>query len=72
MTDVSFAPDEIGPWSEIKLEIVEKYGPAYTLAFSGKGRRLRKSFTSTGSAARAFILSKTTKAKIEGSPTPRA
>jgi hypothetical protein len=28
--------DEIGDWSELKLEIVEKYGAAYTKAFSNQ------------------------------------
>jgi hypothetical protein len=28
MTPVSFKFDEIGYWSELKLEIVEKYGSA--------------------------------------------
>ncbi len=42
MSEIAFEPDEIGPWSEIKLEIIEKYGPAYTQAFSSKGRNLRK------------------------------
>lgn len=42
MSEIAFEPDEIGPWSEIKLEIIEKYGPAYTQAFSGRGRNLQK------------------------------
>lgn len=67
MTDISFAPDEIGPWSEIKLEIIEKYAPAYTHAFSGKGRRLRKYYIDGFSGA-GLHLSKATKEKIEGSP----
>lgn len=29
-----FKFDEVNVWSEIKLEIVEKYGAAYTVAFS--------------------------------------
>jgi hypothetical protein len=29
MTPVPFKFDEIGYWSELKLEIVEKYGSAY-------------------------------------------
>jgi hypothetical protein len=33
--------DEIGRWSELKLEIVEKYGAAYTTAF-GQSPRLKK------------------------------
>ena len=67
MSDIAFEPDEIGPWSEIKLEIIEKYGPAYTQAFSGKGRTLRK-FYIDGFSGAGLHLSKTTEAKIEGSP----
>jgi three-Cys-motif partner protein len=67
MTDVFFAPDEIGPWSEIKLEIIEKYGPAYTKAFSGKGRHLKK-FYIDGFSGSGMHLSKGTKTPIEGSP----
>ncbi len=67
MTDVSFAPDEIGPWSEIKLEIIEKYGPAYTQAFSGKGRNLKKFYIDGFSGAGLHVL-KATGAKVEGSP----
>jgi three-Cys-motif partner protein len=67
MTDVSFAPDEIGPWSEIKLEIIEKYGPAYTQAFSGKGRSLKK-FYIDGFSGAGLHRSKVTGANIEGSP----
>jgi three-Cys-motif partner protein len=67
MSDSAFAPDEIGPWSEIKLEIIEKYGPAYMHAFSGKGRRLRK-FYIDGFSGAGLHLSKATKEKIEGSP----
>lgn len=40
MSDADFEFDEIGNWSEIKLEIVEKYGSAYTTAF--KNTRLKK------------------------------
>ena len=34
MTDLPFKFDEIGYWSELKLEIVEKYGVAHTTAFA--------------------------------------
>lgn len=34
MTERPFKFDEIGYWSELKLEIVEKYGAAYTKAFA--------------------------------------
>jgi three-Cys-motif partner protein len=67
MTDISFAPDEIGPWSEIKLEIIEKYGPAYTQAFSRKGRSLKKYYIDGFSGA-GLHRSKATGANIEGSP----
>jgi hypothetical protein len=36
-----FEFDEIGYWSELKLEIVGKYGSAYTKAFS-RSRGLKK------------------------------
>ena len=68
MSEISFEPDEVGPWSEVKLEIIEKYGPAYTAAFSGmKGRHLRKYYIDGFSGAGVHI-SKSTKAEIEGSP----
>lgn len=67
MSDIPFAPDEIGPWSEIKLEIIEKYGPAYTQAFSGKGRSLKKYYIDGFSGA-GLHVSKATKAAVEGSP----
>jgi len=67
MIDVPFTPDEIGPWSEIKLEIIEKYGPAYTKAFSGKGRMLKRYYIDGFSGA-GVHLSKQSKGVIEGSP----
>lgn len=67
MIDISFKPDEIGPWSEIKLQIIKKYGPAYTQAFSGKGKTLKKYYIDGFSGA-GLHLSKATKAPIEGSP----
>jgi len=33
---LSFQPDEIGPWSEIKLDIVRKYASAYSRILSAK------------------------------------
>jgi hypothetical protein len=48
--DSPFRFDEIGKWSELKLEIVEKYGAAYTKAFANF-RGLKK-YTSTASAVR--------------------
>jgi hypothetical protein len=34
VTELPFKFDEIGYWSELKLEIIEKYGAAYTTAFA--------------------------------------
>jgi three-Cys-motif partner protein len=65
--DGSFTPDEIGPWSEIKLEIIQKYGPAYTNAFSGKGRMLKRYYID-GFCGAGVHLSKQSKGVIEGSP----
>ena len=67
MNDISFAPDEIGRWSEIKLEIIEKYGAAYTKAFSQHGKSLRKYYVDGFSGAGVHV-SKETGGKIEGSP----
>jgi three-Cys-motif partner protein len=64
----SFKFDEIGRWSELKLEIVEKYGAAYTTAFAGpKGRSLKKYYIDAFSGAGVHI-EKNTKRQIEGSP----
>jgi hypothetical protein len=41
MSDLPFKFDEIGIWSELKLEIVEQYGAAYTTAFA-RSPRLKK------------------------------
>jgi three-Cys-motif partner protein len=64
---IAFAPDVIAPWSEIKLEIIEKYGPAYTHAFTGKGGTLTKYYIDGFSGA-GLHVSKATKERIEGSP----
>jgi three-Cys-motif partner protein len=58
--------DEVGYWSELKLEIVEKYGSAYTSAFSNE-KRLKKFYIDAFSGA-GVHLSKRTGEQIEGSP----
>lgn len=62
----AFKFDEVGAWSELKLEIVEKYGAAYTRAFAGHPG-LKKYYVDSFSGAGAHI-SKTTKEMIDGSP----
>jgi three-Cys-motif partner protein len=66
VTDLPFKFDEIGYWSELKLEIVEKYGAAYTKAFAN-ARNLKKYYIDGFSGA-GVHLSRRTKAPIEGSP----
>lgn len=61
-----FEFDEIGYWSELKLEIVEKYGAAYTTAFKGNPR-LKKYYIDGFSGAGAHV-SKRTGELIDGSP----
>lgn len=58
--------DEIGYWSELKLEIVEKYGAAYTRAFK-KYPRLKKYYIDGFSGAGRHV-SKRTGEQVEGSP----
>ncbi|HEX5315483.1 MAG TPA: three-Cys-motif partner protein TcmP, partial [Candidatus Kapabacteria bacterium] len=60
--------DEVGYWSELKLQIVEEYGSAYTRAFSGVGRGLKRYYIDAYSGPGVHI-SKRTKDKIEGSPS---
>ncbi|MGH7907000.1 MAG: three-Cys-motif partner protein TcmP [Candidatus Binataceae bacterium] len=66
MTQSLFEFDEIGVWSELKLEIVAKYGSAYTKAFK-KSDGLRKYYIDGFSGPGAHF-SKTTGATVEGSP----
>jgi three-Cys-motif partner protein len=58
--------DEIGYWSELKLEIVEKYGAAYTSAFRN-ATNLKKYYIDAFGGA-GLHVSKRTKQQIEGSP----
>jgi three-Cys-motif partner protein len=67
MTELPFEFDEIGIWSELKLEIVEQYGAAYTKAFS-RTPKLKKYYIDGFSGA-GVHLSKKTKALVEGSPS---
>jgi three-Cys-motif partner protein len=61
-----FKFDEIGTWSEIKLDIIQKYGSAYTKTFdkhTGRKKYYIDAFSGAGSH-----ISKSTGAVIEGSP----
>jgi len=67
MIDLPFKPDEIGIWSELKLEIIEKYGTAYTNAFTRLGSGLRKYYID-GFCGAGVHRSKRTGQDVEGSP----
>jgi three-Cys-motif partner protein len=62
-----FEFDEIGDWSELKLEIIEKYGAAYTTAFVSRGRALKKYYIDGFSGA-GMHLSRRTGQPVDGSP----
>lgn len=61
-----FKFDKIGYWSELKLEIIQKYGSAYVRAFKG-APRLKKFYIDAFSGAGAHV-SRSTGNEIEGSP----
>ncbi|MFA5592704.1 MAG: three-Cys-motif partner protein TcmP [Micavibrio sp.] len=63
--NVSLKFDEIGQWSELKLEIVEKYGKAYTGTL--KNTTLKKYYIDAFSGA-GIHVSKKTGEEIKGSP----
>jgi three-Cys-motif partner protein len=69
MTEPPFRFDEVGAWSVLKLEIIEKYGAAYTKSFVN-APRLKKFYIDGFSGAGAHVV-KRTREQIEGSP-PRA
>jgi len=66
VTTAPFKFDEIGYWSELKLEIVEKYGAAYTKAFASQ-KVLKKYYIDAFSGAGVHV-SKRTRGQVEGSP----
>jgi len=66
VTRDSFEFDEIGVWSELKLEIVEKYGSAYTRAFKKKPS-LKKYYIDGFSGPGAHV-SRRDRVMVEGSP----
>lgn len=60
--------DEIGYWSEIKLEIIEKYALAYSLVFSSPKYRYLHHVYIDAFAGPGTHISKTTKGQVRGSP----
>ena len=60
--------DEIGYWSEIKLEIIEKYALAYSTVFSSPKYRYLHHVYIDAFAGPGTHISKTTKGQVRGSP----
>jgi hypothetical protein len=58
--------DKIGIWSELKLDIVEQYGAAYTKAFNNSPN-LKKFYIDAFSGA-GIHISKTSGLHVEGMP----
>ena len=67
MAKAPFRFDEIGAWSVLKLDIIEKYGSAYTKAFNKRGSNLKKYYIDGFSGAGVHV-EKRTREQIEGSP----
>lgn len=62
--------DEIGYWSEIKLDIIKKYAEAYSTIFNAerqRGHKLHHLYIDAFSGA-GIHISKTTREPIQGSP----
>lgn len=66
MSELPFKFNEIGIWSELKLEIIEQYGAAYTTAFA-RTPKLKKYYIDAFSGAGQHVAKKT-KTPVEGSP----
>jgi three-Cys-motif partner protein len=60
--------DEIGPWSEVKLEIVRKYAAAYSTILA-KQPAIKAHLYVDGFAGAGTHLSKATGQDVPGSPT---
>ena len=67
MTAPAFCFDKVGDWSVLKLDIIERYGKAYTKAFNNRGRKLKKYYIDGFSGAGVHVQ-KTTGQQVEGSP----
>ena len=65
-TDYEQVLDEIGPWSEVKLDIIRKYASAYSVIFT-KLRYFHHVYIDAF-AGLGFHLSKTTQEFVNGSP----
>ena len=60
--------DEIGPWSEVKLEIIKEYGAAYSKIFHGKKQSWAKHMYIDAFSGPGVCISRETKKFVAGSP----
>jgi len=67
-TKMALVFDEIGYWSEIKLEIIEKYALAYSTVFSSPNYRYLQHVYIDAFAGPGTNISKTSKGQVRGSP----
>ncbi|OGO16868.1 MAG: hypothetical protein A2Z15_00900 [Chloroflexi bacterium RBG_16_50_11] len=67
-TKMALVLDEIGYWSEIKHEIVEKYALAYSTVFSSPKYQYLRHVYIDAFAGPGIHISKTTKGQVRGSP----
>jgi three-Cys-motif partner protein len=68
MTDTAFEFEEVGQWSEIKLDIVEKYGAAYAKILRARKPSIREFYYIDGFSGAGVHISRQTGQQIEGSP----
>lgn len=61
--------DEIGAWSEVKLEILRKYAAAYSKILASQSKPALEHYYIDGFSGAGLHLSKATGALVEGSPT---
>ena len=59
--------DEVGYWSEIKLDIIKKYATAYSVIMN-KQSYIKDYYYIDGFAGAGYHISKNTKEFVQGSP----
>jgi three-Cys-motif partner protein len=67
-TKMALIFDKIGYWSEIKLEIIEKYASAYSIIFSSPKYNYFRHVYIDAFSGSGTHFSKTTKSQVRGSP----
>jgi three-Cys-motif partner protein len=68
MIDNAFEFEEVGQWSEIKLDIVEQYGAAYAKILHANKPPIKEFYYIDGFSGAGVHISRQTGQQIEGSP----